>query len=58
MFVFDSSVSVPSPHSRSPAARAVYRGAPRCHQTTRLEAKELGEIKMAHLAGAFRELLG
>ncbi|HEY6792046.1 MAG TPA: hypothetical protein VI365_32505 [Trebonia sp.] len=63
MFVFDrvskdSDPSLPNTPARSPANRA---GAPRYHQTTRFEVKELGEINMAstaHLADAFRELLG
>jgi hypothetical protein len=63
MFVFDrvskdSDPSLPSTHVRSPANCA---GAPRYHQATRFEVKELGEITMvseAHLADAFRELLG
>jgi hypothetical protein len=49
---------LPSTHARSPANCA---GAPRYHQTTRFEVKELGEINMmskAHLADAFRGLLG
>jgi hypothetical protein len=51
--------NLPSAHARSTHDLGVNRltGAPRYHQSTRFEVKELGEINMvptAHLAGMFR----
>jgi hypothetical protein len=50
--------SLPSAHARSPTTCAGVPGAPRYHQSTRFEVKELGEVNMvsmAHLADVFRE---